>query len=578
MATSRNCNKPYTGKGTRSTMIAQARKLSLYSLTGAVAGALISANTLAQVVPNAGTFIRELENEPAEPPAKSELDVELPEQAPEPKAAEGGPEVLVDSVSITGNRAFASDTLLALVNDLAGETRTLAELQAGAAKITAYYRERGYFLARAYLPQQDVSDGIVTIDVLEGRLGKVDLTNNAHTADFVVKRPFRSLAPDQMLTADALETPLLRLSDIPGIAVNTTLVPGEEVGTSDLKVDVEQGPWVNGTVELDNYGNESIGEYRLGASVQVNSPFAIGDRFDVRALGSDEEQVFFRAQYQAPVGPWATELGIAYSDMEYTLGGNFEELDATGNAKITTVFAEQSLIRTRNHNLNVQLQYDSKDLEDKIAAFGSNSDKESELYTLTVAGDWRDQFLGGGVTQWALAYTRGELTINSYLDQVIDSVTAQTAGDFERWTPSIMRLQNLGGNWSLHGQVHGQFADKNLDSSEKISLGGAYGVRGYAQGEATGDEGYIANLELRYNLGSHWQVFGLADYGRVMINKNPWEGITDDDRELSAAGLGARFNSSSWHLSATAAAPINQKDTVGDDDDVRLFARVAWKF
>lgn len=563
------------GKGTRTTMkAASASSLSLLTLTGA----LLSAQAFAQVVPDAGTFIRELETEPVQDVEKSNLDVQLPEQPPAPKAAEGGPSVLVDSFAISGNQAFDSDTLLALVSELEGEQLTLAQLQEAAGTITAYYRERGYFLARAYLPQQDVSDGSVTIDVLEGRLGKVDLTNESHTRDFVVKRPFRALAPNQMLTADELETPLLRLSDIPGIEVTTTLVPGEEVGTSDLKVDVAQGPWVNGTVELDNHGNESIGEYRLGASVQVNSPLGLGDRFDLRALGSDEEQVFFRAQYQMPVGPWATNIGAAYSDMDYELGGNFEELDATGNAQITTVFVDQSIIRTRNHNLSAQLQYDSKDLEDKIDAFGSNSDKDSELYTLTLGGDWRDQFLGGGVTQWSLAYTKGELNIHSYLDQIIDSVTAQTAGDFERWTPSIMRLQNLGGNWSLHAQIHGQFADKNLDSSEKISLGGAYGVRAYAQGEASGDEGYIANVEVRYNLTSRWQVYALADYGQVDVNKNPWEGVADNERDLAGAGVGARYNSQSWHFNATAAAPIGNDETVGDDDDVRLFAKLVWKF
>src|SRR5690606_42129117 len=93
-----------------------------------------------------------------------------------------------------------------------------------------------------------------------------------------------------------------------------------------------------------------------------------------------------RAQYGAPVGPWATELGAAYSDMDYELAEEFENIGATGNAQITTVFARQSLIRTRALNVEVQLQYDSKDLEDKIAAFGSRSDKESELYTLTQIG------------------------------------------------------------------------------------------------------------------------------------------------------------------------------------------------
>ncbi|BFM22501.1 ShlB/FhaC/HecB family hemolysin secretion/activation protein [Gilvimarinus japonicus] len=539
--------------------------------------ALLSGVAFAQVVPDAGTFIRELETEPTMEPERDNLDVQLPEQT-QPVPAEGGQAVLVDEFEVTGAVTFTAAELKALVDDLAGQTLTLAELQEASNRITRYYRERGFFLTRAYLPQQDVSDGVVTIDVLEGRLGKVDLSNGSHTRDFVLKRPFRSLEPNQMLTADDLETPLLRLSDLPGIDVATTLVPGEEVGTSDLKVDVTQGPWVNGTVELDNYGNESIGEYRLGASLQVNSPLGLGDRFDIRALGSDEEQVFFRAQYQMPVGPWATELGVAYSDMDYTLGGNFEELDATGNAQITTAFARQSLIRTRNANLNVQLQYDSKELEDKIGAFASNSDKESELYTLTVSGDWRDQLLGGGVTQAALSYSRGELTINSYLDQVIDSVTAQTAGDFERWTPSLMRLQNLGGNWSLHAQIHGQFADKNLDSSEKFSLGGAYGVRAYAQGEASGDEGYIANLEVRYDLNSQWQVFALADHGEVDINKNTWEAVTDNERSLSGAGIGARFNTPHWSASATASAPIGSEDINGDDDDVRLFARVVWKF
>jgi len=540
--------------------------------------ALLPAVGFAQVVPDAGTFIRELENQPALQTERDNLDVQLPEQSPAAPAEQGGQAVLVDSFSVTGAESFSARELEALLDDLAGKSLTLSQLQEASDRITRYYRERGFFLARAYLPQQDVSGGVVTIDVLEGRLGKVALNNQSHTADFVLKRPFRSLTPHQMLSADDLETPLLRLSDLPGIDVVTTLVPGDEIGTSDLKVDVTQGPWVNGTVELDNYGNKSIGEYRLGASLQVNSPLGLGDRFDIRALGSDEEQVFFRAQYQLPVGPWATELGVAYSDMDYTLGGNFEELDATGNAQITTVFARQSLIRSRRANLNVQLQYDNKDLEDKIGAFASRSDKGSELYTLSVTGDWRDQLLGGGITQASLAYTRGKLTINSYLDQVIDAVTAQTAGNFERWTPSLMRLQNLGGNWSLHAQIHGQFADNNLDSSEKFSLGGAYGVRAYAQGEASGDQGYIANVEVRYDLNRQWQVFALADHGKVDINKNPWDAASNNDRSLSGAGLGARFNSDHWSASATAAAPIGSEDTYGGDKDVRLFARVAWTF
>ena len=544
------------------------------------AGALAPALASAQAVPDAGTFIRELETAPvSERERADEAQIDLPEAAPITEAtASEGVAVQVNGFTVTGNEAFDSATLERLVADFNGRQLTLGELQQAANRITRHYREHGYFLARAYLPQQDVSGGIVAIAVLEGRLGQIDLTNQSRTRDFVIERPLKSLQSGQMLRARDFETPLLRLSDLPGIEVSTTLAPGSETGTSDLNVQVTPGPLLQGTVELDNYGNPYIGEYRLGASLRVNSPFGLGDRFDLRALGSDEEQVFFRAQYALPVGPWATELGAAYSDMDYELGDEFAEIGATGNAQIVTAFARQSFIRTRGYNLEAQLQYDHKSLEDSIEQFASVSEKSSELYTLTVMGDWRDDLGGGAITRYALAYTRGDLTLDSYLDQVIDGVTAQTAGSFNRWMPSLMRLQNLGSNWSLYAQIHGQFANKNLDSSEKFSLGGAYGVRAYAQGEATGDEGWLANVELRYDINRQWQVYALLDHGEVERNKKPWDPAVDNDRSLSGAGIGARWGVGPFHLNATLATPIGSEDATVDDSDPRLFAKLVYSF
>lgn len=543
----------------------------------AVNGLLISSVALAQVVPDAGTFIREIETTPTMESTAEKREITMPQIEADTPVASGGLEVQVDSFRVTGAETFSANTLEALVADLAGDALTLGELQQAAARITSYYRERGYFLSRAYLPEQDVSGGVITIAVLEGRLGQVRLDNQSRVRDSVVQRPLRDIKPGQMLKAEDLETPLLRLSDINGVEVNTTLVPGETVGTSDLHITAARTPLVSGTIELDNFGNKYTGEYRLGGSLRVNSPFGMGDRFDLRAMGSDESHQFFRAQYVIPVGPWATELGGAYSDMDYELAGEFEDIGATGNAQITTAFARQSLVRTRALNVEVQLQYDSKELEDKIAAFGSRSDKDSELYTLTLAGDMRDGFGGGGMTRASLAYTMGDLTINSYLDRVIDSVTAETAGSFHRWTPSIMRLQNLGGNWSLHAQIHGQVASKNLDSSEKFSLGGAYAVRAYPQGEATGDQGWLTNVEVRYDVNAQWQVFGLVDHGEVKRNKNPWD-ATDNDRTLSGAGLGVRWRLNGFHINGTLATPIGSEDSTIDDRDPRAWVQAIWAF
>jgi hemolysin activation/secretion protein len=546
--------------------------VSALVLQGAVAHAQV-------VVPDSGSILREIQSSPAfETGTENQTEVTLPaDKAPAASADEGGLAILVERFAVTGNSAFSSEVLLGLVADLQGKTLTLAQLEEAASRITVHYREEGYFLSRAYLPQQDVSGGVITIAVLEGRLGEVRLENTSRVKDSVIQRPFKKVETGQLVTAEPLETPLLHLSDIIGARSSTTLAPGSQSGTTDLIIKSEAAPLVSGTVELDNFGNRYTGEYRLGASVRVNNPTGYGDRFDLRALASDEEQIFFRAQYAIPVGPWATEIGGAWSDMDYELGDQFADIGATGNAQIATAFVRQNFVRTRAFNLEAQLQYDRKDLEDKIKTFGSLSDKDSELYTLTVSGDLRDNLWGGGITRASLAYTHGELQINSFLDKVIDNITARTDGSFYRWTPSIMRLQNLGGKWSLHAQVHGQFASKNLDSSEKLSLGGAYAVRGFPQGEASGDQGWIANLELRYDINRAWQVFGLLDHGDLKRNKNRWSNA-ENTIDLSSAGLGARWRHDSFYVSGTIATPVDSRDSAIDNRDPRAWVQAIWQF
>lgn len=536
------------------------------------AASLLSLSVMAATLPDAGQSQQNIDQRPLQLPGKQRLELNLPD-APSTEAKAGGPSLQVKGFTLQGNSAIASEELLALLADLQGRTVSLGELQVGANRITQRYRERGYPLARAYLPAQEIDGGVVQIAVMEGRYGEVGLNNSSRVSDAALA-PINALKSGDAVRSAPLERSLLLLSDTPGVEVKSTLKPGASVGASDLLVDVQPGPLLSGSIDADNYGNRFTGEYRLGGTLNVNSPLGLGDRLSVRAMGSDEDQQYGRIAYQLPIGPWSTQVGVAYSDMDYELAKNFDELKAHGNARITSLFASQPLVRSRDFSLYAQLQFDDKRLKDDIDLFDSKSDKRSRVVIATLNGNSRDDLFGGGVNSFALAWSQGSLNIDGALNQAIDDLSAGTQGRFHKLNPSLVRLQRLTDRFSLYTQLQGQWADGNLDSSEKISLGGAYGVRAYPQGEASGDQGWLANLELRYALTDAWQLSTFADHGQVRLNKDTWSD-GENHRSLSAAGVGASWAVHGWQVNAVAAWKIGNDDPQSDvDRSPRLWAQV----
>lgn len=329
---------------------------------------------------------------------------------------------------------------------------------------------------------------------------------------------------------------------------------------------------------MDNYGNRFVGQYRLGGTLNLNNPLNLGDRLSLRAMGSDQDQHYGRVAYQLPLGPWATQFGVAYSDMDYELGKDFEDLRAHGNARIASVYAIQPLVRSRDFSLFTQLQFDDKRLKDDIDLFDEKSDKHARVVTLTLNGNSRDDLLGGGINSFALGWSQGSLTLDGAQAQRADDATAGTRGRFHKLNPSLVRLQRLSDRFSLYTQLQGQWADGNLDSSEKLYLGGAYGVRAYPQGEASGDQGWLANVELRYALTEAWQLSTFVDHGEVRLNKDAWTS-DDNHRSLSGAGFGALWASHGWQVNAMAAWKLGNAAAESDVERTpRVWAQVVRAF
>lgn len=483
---------------------------------------------------------------PTPPPApRAAPDIRIEQQAaPQPAGADQA-RITVRTLRITGAQIFPEDQLLALTGFTAGSELTLADLQAMAARITTHYRSHGYFVAQAFLPAQEIRDQAVTIAVTEGRLGEVQLRNQTNLSDRVAHGALAGLESGDAIATTPIETRLLLLSDVPGVNVRSTLVPGASVGSSDLVVDLTPGQRVTGSIDADNAGNRYTGAWRIGATVNVNNPLGLGDVASLRVLTSGSGLQYARGSYQVQAG--RGQVGVAYSRLDYELGKEFAALGAHGTARIASVFGRYPVLRTRDNNVYLQLAFDARTFEDRVDTIPAVTNRKSRVLMASVFGDHRDDFGGGGVSSYGLTWTTGDLDIETPAARALDAATARTNGHFDKLTLNAMRLQRVGGPFSLYAGFTGQLAAKNLDVSEKMSLGGMNGVRAFPEGEAYADEGYLVTLEGRMDLPplpqqvpGAMQLIAFVDSGTVRTNHSPWGG-GDNSRTLSGAGVGLNW-------------------------------------
>lgn len=522
-------------------------RLPLLPLTSALVLAFYAAESSAQitppVLPDAGRVFRELQTPAMSPPAASNPEQRATTKTAEPRSDEV--KVFVKTIVITGNKEIPTSELQPLVSSLIGAEQTLSQLEAAARRITAYYRSKDFAVARALLSAQDVTNGSVTITVVEGRVSNSKLSNTSKLSDALVGSYVSNVKPGDIVRSSDIARGLLLLQDLPGVGSSrATLQPGASVGTSELLVEVSPAAPYSASVVADNYGSRYTGEYRVSGNFALANPLGIGDQISFSGLNSGPGLNFGRLAYQIPIGSNGLRVGAAYSNTRYKLGKEFAALDAQGTASSASVYAAYPFIRSELANLSGTLSFEDKRLNDQINAIDSQTSKKINLSTIGLSGNIQDTLMTGGVNNMELTLAIGRLNINSPTALAIDAASTQTNGGFSRLGYSLSRLQRLGDTTLLSASLAGQKAWKNLDSSEKFSLGGATGIRAYPQGEANGDEGYKGSIELRQAFGTNWQGMLFYDFGYIKINKNPFDPLASNERSLAGVGIGlnASFN------------------------------------
>ena len=487
------------------------------------------------VPPSAGQVLRELQL----PAPAAPIAISAPRAEPVLDTTDSSIKVLVKSIVITGNQEIPTAELTPLVLSLVGSEQTLSQLNAAARRITAFYRSRGFAVARALLPAQDITSGIVTISVIEGQVSSSRVSNKSRLPDALVGSYIGEVKPGDVIRSSQIDRGLLLLQDTPGIASSrATLQPGASVGTSELLIEVTPADQLTGSATLDNYGSRYTGEYRLGANLALASPLGRGDQLSFSVLTSGAGLSFGRIAYQLPVGSDGLRLGAAYFDTRYKLGREFAALEAAGSANSTSIFAAYPFTRSPAKNLNGTISYETKNLNDRVNATATVTDKKVGVTSFSMSGNLQDAFMGGGINSADLTLVMGNLNIASAGALAIDATSAQTNGSYSKTMFGISRLQRISNSTLISLSLNGQQARKNLDSSEKFSLGGPTGVRAYPSGEASGDEGHKGTVELRHSYNANWQVTAFYDFGTVRINKTPFGAAASNAKNLAGAGIG----------------------------------------
>lgn len=518
--------------------------------------------------PDAGTLLNQQQRQQQRFPDRlPEAERQPVRPALKPTA---GARVVVKSIRFSGAVDLASEAeLQAIVANAIGKELDFAGIEQLARSVTEFLRSRGWFLAEAYLPQQDITDGHIEINIRPGRLDGSDgkgksfeIIPGGKLATRIDSNRLAAIAAHRLPAGTVahegdLERAMLLMNDLPGVTARARLEPGQESGSTHVAVDVEEGPLVTGSVGIDNYGNRDTGAAQLNLAAQLNDPLGIGDQGSVTASATQGLDIA-RLAYSLPIGSEGLKLGTTWSAMDYRIvRGTGLAAGLKGSSETGGVTLTYPVIRSRNNNLYTAIGYNRKALKDDSTA-GLLKDKRVDSWNANLFGDKLDAFGGGGFTSWNVGWTQGKLDLSRIsADQTADALGYGTQGSYDKLGYGVSRLQKMPHNFSFFANFSGQTAGKNLDSSEKFILGGPNGVRAYPGSEASGDSGGMVNLELRYDLPSssfgQLQMVGFYDAGSIKLHDDPkaiaiptYSG--QNAYALSGWGLGFNLSKTGSHM------------------------------
>lgn len=510
-------------------------------------------------------------------------DSVLPEQAQVPEGAEDIMFVLQD-VSVQGSTVFSEDDLSGIYQDLIGAEIQLSKLWEISQEITALYQSEGYFLSRAYVPAQEIETGNITINVIEGYIGDIEIEGERSDNYLVFDLQNRILS-QKPVRLEALERNLLLLNDIPGFYYRAVLEKMPAVDAPEgavlliLKEAREPG---SGAVFLSNHGSPFSGPARANFAYQYSViPFQKSTIYGMASIPGGNEVWELGLQQEAKILPELTSsLAVDYTVSEP--GHTLEQFDIESSTVNINAGVKWNAIRQRRQNLDFGLMFDLKNVNSDIFDTPLTRDRIRVLRA-DMHYEGADPFIGG-YSVADVQLSRGITGLGASNPGDLNLSRTEAKPDFTVINASLQYHKAINSNWLASTTIKAQHASKPLYSSEEFGVGGATLGRAYDESEITGDKGVAGSVELTYTGIKPIEKFKISpsvfyDLGKI------WniDQAQSDSVSISSLGAGVSVSHpSGFNASISIAQPLTKSIDApiqgNNGHNPRVFFRMGWSF
>jgi hemolysin activation/secretion protein len=407
--------------------------------------------------------------------------------------------IAVKKVEVIGSTILTSAELATISKSLEGQQVTPEQIQQAAQSITKIYADRGYITSQAVVDPQKVVDGIVTIQVIEGRVEKIEIVGLTHTNPEYVRSRVE-LGTGKPLNTAKLEDQLRLLRADPIFSdVEASLKSGGQADSSILVVTVKEANQFGGFASIDNFSPPAVGSERYGGGLFFRNLSGNGDTFTASYYGTTTGgSNQYDLSYSIPLNPMNGTLSLRYSPSNYRITQSpFDILNIRGNNNLFDLNFRQPLVRTSVEEFALSLGYSYQKgqtfaFNDLATPFGIGPEADGTTRT-SVIKFGQDYTLRDLFGAWSL---RSQFSLGTGL---FGSTSVTTpSGSFLSWLGQIQRVQSLGTDSLLIGALDLQLSADPLLSSQQFTIGGGQSLRGFRQNARTGDNGLRFSLENRF--------------------------------------------------------------------------------